>query len=174
MNRFVCCAFIALFLSPLHAAVNLSLFFGPSYLQEGQDYSGAWVFLGEVATNDMRIDLVSSQPDRVWVQSSVIVPSGRAGAQFRLQCFDNTLIEPDYDVQITARYYRFAATNMNVRVHSNDSATLAITMDPVREGTQSIGTVTLGGSVPWPVTIKLSASNNRLIMPPAVLVNPGD
>src|SRR4051812_13374684 len=171
MNRFVYCALIALFLLPLQAAVSLSLF-GPANLEEGRDATGL-VYLNEFSTNDARIDLTSSLPERVWVTPSVIIPSGAIGAQFSIRSIDNTLIEPDYDVEITARYLRSAATNMTVRVRSNDSATLEVTVDDILEGIPSTGRVNLGGTVSAPVTVRLSASNDRLILPMEVVVEAG-
>jgi hypothetical protein len=125
--------------------------------------------------SDMTVSLVSSDPSRLSVPDTVIVPAGASAVPIPVTVIDNTLLDGPQAITVTAtsnQKYSSAASTINV--HDNETASLSISLPTsAREGDGTmIGTITASAAPARDVTVQLSGSHPDRASVPATVVLP--
>jgi hypothetical protein len=122
----------------------------------------------------LTVTLQSSSPNKAHVAPTITIPAGLTTVTFGVDAVDNTLLDGTQPVTISASAPSgFAGANVGLQVTDAEALTLALSANPIREGTGST-TVTLTRSntdTNNPLTVTLTASDpNRVAMPPSVVI----
>ena len=132
-------------------------------------------------TNDaVAVNLTSSNPNKVTVPATVIIPVGQSNAVFDLTIVDNAILDGDQSALITASspvcnngpQYRL------ITVHDNETTTLSVALPA--SASESAGTLVNAGKVSMAaaagadVTVSLSSSAaSRLAVPSTTVIPNG-
>ena len=111
-------------------------------------------------TSDLTANLTSSRTSEVTVPASVVIPAGQTNAVFDLTIIDDSLLDGDQVVTITAST---PDTNAHaaIIVHDNETATLSVTLPA--SASEAAGTLVNAGSV----SIGTAAGANVTVSLPA-------
>lgn len=135
--------------------------------------------VNKTSTNDMVVNLASGNTSKVTVPASVVIPAGQTNVVFDLTIIDNSVLDGDQAVTITASS-TFAANTpkATIIVYDNETATLSVTLPAsayesagtlVNAGSLSIGTAPTAN-----ITVYLTSSDpSRLTLPPATVILAG-
>ncbi|MBK8039541.1 MAG: S8 family serine peptidase [Verrucomicrobiaceae bacterium] len=150
----------------------------PEIMPEGGRADGV-VTLPVPASADVTLNLLSSDPARLFLEEQVIIPAGERSATFRLDALDNNLIEFDPQVSVTAFSGILASSTLTgtatTQISDNESHDLVLNFSTttVREGAAGTsGTLVAGGRLAVPVTVTLSASEAGQMTFPATVTLP--
>lgn len=125
------------------------------------------------ATN-LTVGLTSSDPIRVLVSSSVIVPAGQSNAAFDLTIVDDGLLEGTQVASITASVPGQGTGSASMSIFDKEAAVLQVALPPsATEGQTALpGTVQISGVPAADIAVSLSSSDTTEIQVPAVVVVP--
>lgn len=123
------------------------------------------------------VNLTSSDPARVTVPATVNIPAGMATGNFAIGALDNTMVDGNEQVTITASAPGYSDTPMTVTITDNDTPTLALGVNPnpfseAAGANAAQGTVTRNTSTTAPVTVGLSSNNTNKATVPATVTIP--
>jgi hypothetical protein len=164
--------------NPIFPDISIQI---PASATEGD---GTLVGQGQVAVvgtagSDVTIYLTSNIPSKVSVPASVVIPAGQSNAVFDLTVYDNSLLDGDQVVAITATAPSLGTTKRAViTIHDNDTTTLTVTMPASASETAgtlvNAGSVSTGTNVAADVLITLTSSDpSRLLVPTNVVIGNG-
>ncbi len=136
------------------------------------------ITLTTTSSNVLTVSLTSSDTNKVTVPSSVVIPAGQSNAVFDLTIVNDTLLDGNQNVSITAaatNYYRALAT---ILVDSTNTATLTVTLPATV--TKSAGTLANAGlvsvsstvAIDYPVSLT-SSDPTKLTVPATVIIPAG-
>jgi len=131
-----------------------------------------------VSPTALAIDLVSSLPSRLNAPSTVSIPAGQSGVTFTLSAVENTAIDGNAAVTVTAYPLetqsgdRLAGTQTALIVNDNDGPTLlvAVSRDAVAEGQSVSATVTRNTPATNDLLVSLTCDDTTEATVPASLV----
>ena len=136
-------------------APSLSLSIVPAGFNEGAGSSAAMATLsrsGPIGAA-LTVSLKSSNPARVTVPATVVIPANQSEVKFPVSAVDNTVMDGQVDVTITASAEGLTTATAKVTVSDND--TPPANQVPVAQNQ------TLRTNVNTPVSITLSATNTK-------------
>jgi hypothetical protein len=149
----------------------------PANANEGAGVlSGGQVLLGEPVRATLAVQLHSSDPSKVSVPSSIIIPAGSDRAAFDLTVFENGQLDGTVAVTISAGAPGHFGQDATIAISDNETAGLRVMLPPrAREGD---GTMVKMGSVrahPKPVReirVALRSSVPEKLRVPATVIIP--
>jgi len=124
--------------------------------------------------------LTSSNTNKVVVPASVVIPVGQGSAVFDVTIIDNSILDGDQYVNITASspVCNDGPQSLVILVHDNETATLSVTLPA--SASESAGTLTNAGSVSIGTvaganfTVSLTSSDpSQLIVPATTIISMG-
>lgn len=157
--------------------ISLSI---PSAATEGD---GTLIGQGSVGvsptpTNELTVNLTSSDTSEVTVPATVVISAGQSNAAFNLTVVDDTLLDGNQLAIVTATAFHYTNAQASITVHDNDTTTLFVTLPA--SASESAGTllnagrVSVGTVVAANFTVSLSSSDpSKLILPPTTVINSG-
>ncbi len=153
----------------------------PATLAEGTSSTAgqASVQLAAQAAADLTISLASSLTARLTVPASVVIPAGQSSAAFTLTAPNNSIIDGDQEVAITATLAGSAPASGTVLVTDNESRVLSFSLftTSISEGgvpSTFAGYISVGSTVAAPLTIQLTSSDtSELNISGSVTINAG-
>jgi hypothetical protein len=123
------------------------------------------------------VNLASDATTRLTVPASVIIPAGSSSVQFSGATVNNTAIDGDVPVIVTATSTGFTNGTATVTVQDNDGGTLAVTsniftvVEGAAAGTLTFTVTRTSTDVSQPLTVNLtSALSARLTVPASVII----
>jgi hypothetical protein len=126
------------------------------------------------------VNLTSSNPSKLTVPDSVTIPTGQSNAMFDLTIVDNSILDGDQLVTITAssQLCTNGPQTQQLTVHDNESAPLAVTLSPSSasesSGTSVHGTVSIVGATAGAnVAVTLTSSDPSLLLPGSAIIPTG-
>jgi hypothetical protein len=129
-------------------------------------------------SSDLVVNLASSNTNKVTVPSSVVIPAGQTNAVFDLTLIDNTLLDGDQNVSITAVATGYGTAQAMILVHDNDTATLTVTLPAT--ATKGAGTLVNAGLVSASSVVAanysvnlVSSDTSKLNVPSSVVIPAG-
>ena len=127
-------------------------------------------------TNDLVVNLTSSNTNKVTVPSSVVIPAGQSNAVFDLTIIGNTLLDGDQNAAITAVALDYGTSQATILVHNNNTATLTVTLPATAtkgDGTLvNAGLVSVSSTVATNYTVTLVSSDTSKLTVPATAIIP--
>ena len=161
------------------AALTLSV---PSPITEGQTVNGT-VSRNTDTSGPLTVNLSSDTPSRLTVPAQVVIPAGQASTTFAVTAVDNTAIDGNANVVITATAGGLADGTANVTVQDNDGPTLfvSITTNPATNPATfseaagpnaATGTVTRNTGTTGDLVVNLSSSDTNELTVPATVTIP--
>ena len=127
-------------------------------------------------TNDLVVNLTSSNTNKVTVPSSVVIPAGQSNAVFDLTIIGSTLLDGDQTAAITAVALNYGTSQATILVHNNNTATLTVTLPAT--ATKGAGTlvnaglVSVSSTVATNYTVTLVSSDTSKLTVPATAIIP--
>jgi hypothetical protein len=137
------------------------------------------VSISSLTTTDIVVNLASSDTSEVTVPASVVIAAGQSNAFFDLTIIDDSLLDGDQVVAITANAPALnSAKGAYFTVHDNETATLSVTLPASASeaaGTLfNAGSVSIGTPVAADFNVSLASSDpSRLIVPANTIIASG-
>lgn len=133
------------------------------------------VSVNPTPTNDLVVNLNSSNTSKVTVPATVTIPAGQSNAVFNLTIIDNSLLDGDQVAIISASALNYTNTSVPMTIHDNDTATLVVTLPgSVSEGAGTLagaGMVSIGTPVAANFVVSLTSSDtSNLVVPAATTI----
>jgi uncharacterized repeat protein (TIGR01451 family) len=145
----------------------------PSVVMESNGVLTASVTVSPGLTNDLLVNLSSSDSSALNVPLSVTIPAGQSQASFNLSIVDDGQLNGMRIVTVSASAPRCMPGIAVIRVVDDETATLSLSLPPSAiqgQGTLQ-GSVQLGGLVPVDTHVALSSSDTTQIqVPPSVII----
>ena len=149
----------------------------PATVSEGSAVlpTGGAVGLGTVTSDDVILQLSSSDTTELIVPPTVVVPAGQQSATFALQPVNDTFIDGDKTVTVTATLAGSTPGESTVVVADNEPRNVYwSSSSSVREGAESLsGSVFLSYTTEEDFVIDLSSSDTSELTVPAQVTIPG-
>ncbi|HLP77175.1 MAG TPA: CARDB domain-containing protein, partial [Candidatus Paceibacterota bacterium] len=157
---------------------NFMLVISTNTMLEGRTV-GAVISRGLVTTNPLTVVFGSSDPNRLVVPDSVVIPANADSASFAILAKDNTLIEPPQNYTISASAPGFTTTGTSVTVNDDDTPQVTVTLADhiVSEsaGPQATtATITRDPVATRSVLVELFSSNTNTAQVPAQVIIPAN
>ncbi len=135
------------------------------------------VSIGLTMTNDVVVQLASSDATEVTVTNSVTILAGQTNAFFDLNVVDDNILDGSQKVYVMATALGFPSGAGCMVVNDNESAILSVVLpDGVLENGgvfTNLGVVTINTPPPNDVSVALASSNPKLQIPANVTVSAG-
>jgi arabinoxylan arabinofuranohydrolase len=150
----------------------------PAAATEGDKLAGQGSLSTAVpVTNDLVVNLASSNTNLVTVPASVVIPAGQTNAMFDLTIVDNPLLDLDQLAIITATSPDCSYQAM-ITIHEKDSATLSVALPASASKSDGTlvndGSVSVGTAVGENITVALASSDpSKLTVPSTVIISNG-
>jgi hypothetical protein len=144
-------------------------------LSEGNTVVGTISSSAAPAT-DITINLVSSNPGRASVPTTVVLPAGQRTVNFVLSAIDDHVIDGTGVVSVDATADNWIGGYGSIAIQDVDNYILVSIPASGWEGQtlKNAGTVTLGGTLSSNITINLASSlSTELVVPAAVVIPAG-
>ncbi|MCA9048801.1 MAG: hypothetical protein KDA89_08745, partial [Planctomycetaceae bacterium] len=125
-------------------------------------------------TNALTVTLTSSDTTEATVPASVVIPAGSATATFDIDAVDDTIVDADQTVIITASATNLTDGTQSIVVTNDDIAALTATID-VSSVTEDTGsgtatvTITRNTSTTAALTVDLTSSLPSTVLVPATI-----
>ncbi len=130
------------------------------------------------SSNDLVVNLTSSNTNKVTVPSGVVIPAGQSNAVFDLTIVNNTLLDGNQNVSITATATNYSPTLATILVDSTNTAALTVTLPAT--ATKGAGTLANAGLVSVSSTVAanftatlVSSDTSKLVVPSSVVIHSG-
>ena len=152
----------------------LSLFPAQSAIEEGES-TPATVTIPAPVSSALTVFLTSSQPTRVVIPSSIVIPSGQTAFTFSIVARENGTPHSDrfLSIQADAEGYSAAESTLSITDDDLDTLVASLSRAVVSEGdgpAASVLTLTRSPVTAAPVRVQLGGSSSRLEMPAAVTI----
>jgi hypothetical protein len=136
------------------------------------------VSLTLASSNNLTVTLTSSNINKVTLPSSLVIPAGQSNAVFDLTIVNNTQLDGDQYVNITATATNYYPGQATILVHSTNSATLTVALPAT--ATKGAGTLVNAGLVSASSTVAanftatlVSSDTSKLTVPVTVVIPAG-
>ena len=152
-------------------ALALSL---PAGATEGDGTVTGWLDIPYALTSSLTVNLASGDPSRLTAPATETIPAGQTLISFPITIIDTGLLDGPEAVTITATASGYGNGTGSMTVHSNESATLSVTLpSSVSEtGSPVTGAVTASAAPAQDVTIQLACSGSTHLAVPATVTLP--
>ena len=157
----------------IQRALTLSV---PSDVLESDGVVNGLLNISPASATDLTVNLTSSDPSRLSVPATIIVPAGQTSVLVPLTPIDNALVDGIEQVNITAVTAGYSDGTGAVNVHDNETAAFSINLpaSAIEGDGNLIGTVNASVAPTRDIQVKLSSSNvGRLIVPATVTLKAG-
>lgn len=146
----------------------------PATVTESTDTATATVSRASASDFPLEITLTSGSPAEITVPSNVTIPAGATFASFTLTVNDDTLIDGDRDVVVSATAAGPLAGSATVRVLDDESGTLTLTAPATvaENTTTAIGTLTVNPPAARSLTVTLTSGTPSAATVPATVIVP--
>ncbi|MDX1927594.1 MAG: hypothetical protein SFV81_13820 [Pirellulaceae bacterium] len=150
--------------------VTLSL---PEMLPEGVSYTNnAMLTIDQPTTVPINFALSADPWGELTFPISVTIPAGQTQVAFSVRAVNDSKIDGDVSVTMTALANGFSASNQTTTV-DNETRTLGLTLaTSVLEGNMVTGTVSISGNLPTALEVSLSCSSEAAQVLPASVTIP--
>ncbi len=136
------------------------------------------IALTSTSSNNLTVNLTSSNTNKVTVPSSLVIPAGQSNAVFDLTIINDTLLDGDQNVNITATATNYSPGQATILVHSTNTATLTVTLPATT--TKGAGTLVNAGlvgvssavAINYPISLT-SSDPTKLTVPATVIIPTG-
>ncbi|HVT88475.1 MAG TPA: M36 family metallopeptidase [Tepidisphaeraceae bacterium] len=125
---------------------------------------------------DLQVALVSSNPSRLSVPATILIPAGQTSVPLELSIQNNSLLDGTEAINISATSASVNTANRSITIHDDESATLNLSIPAsATEGIGTVvGTVTSSAAPTRDVAIQLVAmTNGRVTVPASVILKAG-
>jgi hypothetical protein len=125
-------------------------------------------------TSDQTIQLTSSNPSRLGVPASVILPAGQTTITIPLQILDNTLLDGAETITVVSSTASYSSGLSRIQINDDETAALTISLAATAaEGDAPLtGTITASAPPTRDITILLSSTDTSKLTVPASVVLP--
>ena len=146
----------------------------PNQLVEGAvPISNATISLDRTPSVPVTLNLSATPIGELSFPSTVTIPAGQTQATFTIRAFDDTKIDGDIPVTVSASNVNVATVTAQTTAIDNESKGLALLLPPtVTEGDTGTGFVRLTGTLTTPLLVTLTSSNTAQANVPASVVIP--
>lgn len=122
----------------------------------------------------LAVNLNVSHSGRINLPASVVIPASQAGAPFQITAIDNTLIEGNIALDLTASATGFPAASTSITIVDDEIPTISVSVSPTEatEGNTFQLTVTRNLVTQSPLTVSLFTTKSHQITLPASVVIP--
>lgn len=150
----------------------------PASALEGDGAVSASITVSAAPTANISVNLSSSDTSEIQVPASVMLQAGQTSAVFGVTIVNDTQIDGDQLVTVSAQVTNWTAGAASILVRDNETTNLAVTL-PVsaREGDGVLvgaGAVRISGTLPTNLVVSLSSSDTtELIVPATALISAG-
>jgi oligosaccharide reducing-end xylanase len=136
------------------------------------------VTINPAPTNDLAVNLTSSNTNKVTVPASVIIPAGQSNAvTFDLTIIDSGLLDGNQNVAITATATGYGSRQSTILVSNIHTATLSVTLPAsATKGAGTLanaGTLSASSGVTSNYLVSLASSDSSKLIVPASVIIPG-
>jgi hypothetical protein len=137
------------------------------------------VIVSPAPTNDLTINLTSSDTSEATVPASVMILAGQTNATFDVTIIDDSVLDGNQLTFITASAPSYAGAQTILTVHDNDTATLLVRLPTNAVESAGVlaggGSVSIGSAVAANFTVSLSSSDtSKLIVPATTVISAGN
>jgi len=165
---------------PVSLPASLTLAFTTRTFSEaaGSNASQATI-IRNTGAGALDVTLGNSDPSSVSVPMLVTIPAGATSTSFPIGALDNTLVESNRTVVITAAASGFNSVADTLTVADNDTRalTLQVTPNVIAENAgpvAALGFLSRNANTNEPLLIALASDHSRLAVPSSVLMAPGE
>ena len=154
-------------------ALTLTL---PINAHEGDGTLTGTLTASTAPTSDLTISLVSSDPSRLGVPTTITLPAGQTSVSIPLSVIDDALLNGPETVSIVANAPGYFSGSGSVNVHDNETAVLSVSLPTAaREGDGAIaGTITSSAAPTRDIVVQLASNNlSKLSVPATVILKAG-
>ncbi len=146
----------------------------PATASENAGIISGSVSLDKASLAPVVIALSSDLPSAAMVPVSVTVPAGASSVGFTITIPEDTVVDDDQTVHLTAIAPGWSPAAADLLVKDNESRDLVLSIPPVFRETDAprTGTVSLGGIVASPLVISLSSGDTSEMTVPASVTIP--
>ncbi len=146
----------------------------PATVSESAGTVSCTVTLGKLSLAPLVITLASDLPLAAQVPATVTVPAGASSVSFVMTIPDDTVVDGDQAVHLTATAAGWAPAGANLLVQDNENRNLVLTIPPSFRETDApkTGTVRLSGTVTVNLVVSLSSSDTSEMTVPATVTIP--
>jgi RHS repeat-associated protein len=158
----------------IFSLISLSLI-TPQMTDESDGISGGQgiIRISDPEQTDITIHLVTSDISEITIPAQITIPAGQLSAAFDITVLDDSILDGDQIVTITAGYQGYSVSDQII-VHDNDLATITIQIPEETNESAGIlqGTVSLSGMAGSTVTVQLFTDHPDAIdIPDRVTIN---
>lgn len=146
----------------------------PASIAETAGSTIATVSRASASASPLEITLTSGSPAEITVPPTITIPAGATSVSFALTVNDDTLIDGDRDVVVSATAAGSLAGSATVRVLDDEIGTLTLTAAATvpENATSSTATLTVNPPAARSLTVALSSGNPSAATVPATIVVP--
>ncbi len=146
----------------------------PARLVEGESPSGnAMISIHQVSSVPVTVSLSANPQGQISLPATITLPAGQLQAAFTVRANNDTVIDGDVSVAITAGGGNMVAVTAQTLAADNESRRLGLTLPAtVEEGSTASGMVTVPGSLSADLPVSLSLDNGSTVSAPVALVIP--
>jgi hypothetical protein len=147
-------------------ALTLNL---PANVTEGQGTVTGSLAATTAPSSDLTVTLASSDPTRISVPATVVLPAGQTSVNVPLTVVDDNLLNGPEAISITASGGSYFSANSTVTIHDNETATLGVSLPAgiAKNGGAATGTVTSSAPPTQNIVVQLVSSNPAKLIVPA-------
>ncbi len=151
--------------------VSLSL---PATLKEGETPSdNATLNFDPAPSIPLTLKLSANPVGELTLPTTLTLPAGQNQVTFTARATNDTRIDGDIPVTVTATVAGMAPLSAATTATDNESRTLALTLPTtIKEGTSGTASITLSGVLPDPLLVSLTLQNGAGITVPASVTIP--
>ena len=138
------------------------------------------VSLSPTPTNvSVTVNLTSGNPDKVTVPDSVVIPAGQSNAMFDLTINDNSILDGDVPVTITANspVSNNGPQNQQITIRDNEITTMSVTLPASASESAglmaNVGSISMGAAAGTNITISLISSDPLKLASSTVVIPKG-
>jgi hypothetical protein len=150
--------------------------FTPASATEGDGVlaGGGTVAIAQKQAVDVVVSLASGNTSKITLPASVIIPAGRTNAAFDITIVDNSMLDGDKIVGLTASAPGFSTVTNFMTVFDNETATLTLSLpSSATEGVGTVqGTITCSATPAGSFVVSLASSDTNRFQVPASVVLP--
>ncbi|MDB6123972.1 MAG: hypothetical protein JWQ71_2965 [Pedosphaera sp.] len=156
------------------AILTISL---PASGTEGNTPLQGTIYSSAAPSADIQVSLVSGDTNSIQVPASVTILAGQTSANFDASIIDDTKINRDRNIIITAHVMNWTDGIANVLVHDNESTNLVVHLPA--QAHESSGTLTnaasvaISGTLTSNLVVSLTTDATELVVPPTVTILAG-
>ncbi len=148
----------------------------PADVSETAGSASGTITVPSAPASDLTISLTSSNPSRVSVPATIVVPAGLTSVALPLTILDNDLLDGPEAVTITATAAGYSSSARVITVHDDETGLLTIILPPsAREGDGPIEGLIVASNAPTrDLAVRLtSVTPGRATVPTSVILKAG-